>query len=92
MIWNYVETARLVSLHVSLHVVFQNLVALVIASDKTMWGYRELQVSRKLEHGLRHYSNKRRQTRIISVITATSLATSGITTISLTKDQHKLEG
>ena len=92
MIWNYVETARLVSLHISLHVVFQNLVTLVITSDKTMWGYWELQVSRKLEHGLRYYSSKRRQTRIISIITATSLATLGMTTVSLTKDQHKLEG
>ena len=58
MIWNYVEPAGLVSLHVSLHAVFRNLVALVITSGETTWGYRELQVSRKLEHGPRHYSQK----------------------------------
>ena len=51
MIWNYVETAGLVSLHV----VFRDLVAPVITSGETTWGYRELQVSRKLEHGPRHY-------------------------------------
>ena len=56
MIGNYVETARLVSLHVSLYVVFRNLVALVITSGETTWGYWELQVSRKLEHGPRHYN------------------------------------
>ena len=59
MIWNYVETAGLVSLHVSLHVVFSNLVVLVITSGETTWGYRELQVSRKLEHGPRHYNISR---------------------------------
>ena len=53
MIWNYVETAELVSLHV----VFRNLVAPVITSGETTWGYRELQVSRKLEHGSRHYTS-----------------------------------
>ena len=52
MIWNYVETAGLVSLHV----VFWNLVAPVITSGKTTWDYKELQVSRKLEHGPWHYS------------------------------------
>ena len=52
MIWNYVETGGLVSLHV----VFWNLVAPVITSSKTTWGYRELQMSRKLEHGPRHYN------------------------------------
>ena len=51
MIWNYVETAGLISLHV----VFRNLVAPVITSGETTWGYRELQVSRKLKHGPRHY-------------------------------------
>ena len=51
MIWNYVETAGLVSLHV----VFRNLVAPVITNGETTWGYRELQVSRKLGHGPRHY-------------------------------------
>ena len=56
MIWNYVKTAELVSLHVNLHAVFRNFVKLVITSGKTMWGYRELQVSRKLEHGPRHYN------------------------------------
>ena len=56
IIESYVEIVRLVSLHVSLHVVFRNLVALVVTSDKTMWGYREVQVSRKLEHGPRHYN------------------------------------
>ena len=35
MIWNYVETAGLVSLHVNLHVVFRNLVAFLITSGKT---------------------------------------------------------
>ena len=51
MIWNYIETLGLVSLYISLHTVFQNLVALVITSDKTMWGYQELQVSCKLKYG-----------------------------------------
>ena len=66
MFWHYVETLKIsVSLYrctkiishyvemtglVSLHVMFWNLVALVITSDKTTWGYRELHVSRKLEH------------------------------------------
>ena len=40
---------------VSLHAVFQNSVALVITSGKTRWGYREIQVFRKLEHGPQHY-------------------------------------
>ena len=48
MAWNYVEMAGLVNLHV----VFQNLVALVITSSRTTWGYQEQSVSRKLEHGL----------------------------------------
>ena len=52
MIWNYVETAGLVSLHV----VFRNLVAPIITSGETTWGYQELQVSRKLEHGPRYYN------------------------------------
>ena len=39
MIWNYVETAGFVSLHVSLQAVFRNSVALVITSGKTKWGY-----------------------------------------------------
>ena len=56
MIWNYVETTGLVSLHGSLHAVFWNLVALVITSGETTWGYRELQMFRKLEHGPRHYT------------------------------------
>ena len=56
MIWNYVESVGLVSLHISLYAVFRNLVELVITSGETTGGYRELQVSRKLEHGLRHYS------------------------------------
>ena len=51
----YVETAGLVSLHVRLHIVFRNLVVLVITSGKTTWGYRKLQMSRKLEHWPRHY-------------------------------------
>ena len=38
MIWNYVETVWLVSLHISLHTVFRNLVALVITSGKTTGG------------------------------------------------------
>ena len=53
MIWNYVEMAGLVSLHV----VFQNLVVPIITSGETTWGYRELQMSRKLEHGLRYYTS-----------------------------------
>ena len=52
MIWNYVETAGLVSLHA----VFRNLVALVITSGKTMGAYRELQMSSKLEHRLQYYN------------------------------------
>ena len=52
MIWNYVKTAGLVSLHA----VFRNLVAFVITSSETTWGYRELQVSRKLEHEPQHYN------------------------------------
>ena len=52
MIWNYIETAG----PVSLHVVFRNLVARVITSGETTWGYRELHASRKLEHGLQHYN------------------------------------
>ena len=52
MIWNCVKTAGLVSLHV----VFWNWVAPIITSGKTTWGYRELRVSRKLEHGPRHYN------------------------------------
>ena len=55
MIWNYVEIEGLVNLHVSLHVVFRNLVALVITCSETTWGYWELQVFRKLKHRLRHY-------------------------------------
>ena len=51
MIWIYVKMAGFVSQHV----VFQSLVAPVITTSKTTWGYRELQVSRKLEHRLRHY-------------------------------------
>ena len=35
MIYNYIKTVGLVSLHISLYAVFQNLVALVITSDKT---------------------------------------------------------
>ena len=50
MIWNYIESAKLVNLHVSLYTVFQNLVVLVITSGETTRGDRELQVSRKLEH------------------------------------------
>ena len=46
---------RLVSLHTSLYAVFRNLVALVITSGETTWGYRELHVSHKLEHGPQHY-------------------------------------
>ena len=39
MLWNYIETVGLVSLHVSLHAVFWNLVALVITSSETTWDY-----------------------------------------------------
>ena len=46
---------RHVSLYASLHAVFWNLVALVITSSKTTYGYRELQVSRKLVYVPRHY-------------------------------------
>ena len=53
MIWNYVETEGLVNLHV----VIRNLVALVITSGETTWGYQKLHVSRKLEHGPRHYTH-----------------------------------
>ena len=56
MIGNYVKTAGLVSLHISLYVVFQNLVALVITSGETTWGYQELQGSHKLKHRPRHYN------------------------------------
>ena len=52
IIWNYVETAGLISLHT----VFWNLVVPIITSDEITWNYRELQVSRKLEYGPRHYS------------------------------------
>ena len=52
MIWNYVETAGLVSLYL----VFRNLIAPVITSGKTTWGYQKLQVFRKLEHGPQYYS------------------------------------
>ena len=52
MIWNYIETTGLVSLHT----MFRNLVALVITSGKTTEDYRELQVSRKLEHRPQHYN------------------------------------
>ena len=51
MIWNYIETAGLVSLHV----MFRNLVASVITSGETTLGHRELQMFRKLEHRPRHY-------------------------------------
>ena len=51
MIWNYIEMVELISLHV----VFRNLVAPVISSGETTWGYKELQVSRKLEYGPWHY-------------------------------------
>ena len=47
---------RLGSLYACLHAVFRNLVALVITTDETTWGYRKLHVSRKLEHGPRHYT------------------------------------
>ena len=56
IIWNYIEIVGLVSLYISLHIVFWNLVALEITSDKTTWSYRELQMSCQLEHGLRHYN------------------------------------
>ena len=52
MIWNYVKTARLVSLHI----VFRNLVTFVITSGETTWVYQELQVSGKLEHEPQHYN------------------------------------
>ena len=42
-------------MHANLHVVFRNLVILVITSGKTTQVYRELQVSHKLEHGPWHY-------------------------------------
>ena len=48
--------AELISLYVSLHAVFQNLVILVIINDKTMQSYQELQMSRKLEHTPRDYN------------------------------------
>ena len=51
MIWNYVEMAGLVNLYV----VFRNLVPPVITSGETTWGYWEVQVFRKLEHGPWHY-------------------------------------
>ena len=54
MIWNYVETAGLLSLHVSLHTVFWNLVVPVITSSEITGGYRELQISHQLEHGPRY--------------------------------------
>ena len=40
---------------VSLYAVFRNLVTLVITSGEATWGYRELQMSHKLEHGPRYY-------------------------------------
>ena len=40
---------------IGLHAVFRNLVALVITSGETTCGYQELHMSRKLEHGPRHY-------------------------------------
>ena len=52
MTWIFIETAG----SVSLYVVFRNLVAPVITSGETTWGYRELQVFRKLEHRPRHYT------------------------------------
>ena len=52
IIWNYVKMAELVSLHI----VFRNLVVLVITSDETTWGYQALQMSCKLKHGPRYYS------------------------------------
>ena len=52
IIWNHVKMAGLVSLHV----MFRNLVAPVITSGETTWGYQALQVSRKLKHGPRHYN------------------------------------
>ena len=36
MIWNYIEITGLVSLYISLHTVFRNLVTLVITNSKTM--------------------------------------------------------
>ena len=56
MISKYVETAGLVSLHVSLYAVFRNLVTLVITSGKTIEGYWKLVMSRKLEHRSRYYT------------------------------------
>ena len=50
LIWNYIETAGLVSLHV----IFRNLVAVIITSGETTCSYWELEVSHKLEHGPRH--------------------------------------
>ena len=61
MIWNYVETTGLVSLHA----VFRNLVTLVITNGKTTQGYRELQVCRKLEHGPWHYKVEANKHKII---------------------------
>ena len=52
MMWNYVEMAKLVSLYI----VFRNLVARVIIGGETTWGYRELQVSRKLKYRPWHYN------------------------------------
>ena len=56
MIGNYVETAGLINLHVSLHAVFWNSVALVITIGETTWGYQELQMFHKLEYRPRHYN------------------------------------
>ena len=56
MIWNYIKTMGLVSLNMSLHAVFRNLVALIITSGETTGGYQELQVFRKMEHGLRYFT------------------------------------
>ena len=57
IIWNYIEIAGLVNLHVSPHLVFRNWVVLVITSVKATCDYRELQMCLKLENGPRHYIN-----------------------------------
>ena len=57
---------RLVSLHASLHTVFRNLIALVITNDKTTWGYRELLLSRKLEHRPRNFSKAEIWARLVN--------------------------
>ena len=55
--WNYVETVEACKSAWSVSEFGRARNYTPDDSGKTTWGYRELQVSRKLEHGPRYYKN-----------------------------------